>query len=955
MANEIRIFGASQHNLKNIDVTLPRDALVVITGLSGSGKSSLAFDTLYAEGQRRYVESLSAYARQFLDRLEKPRVRRIDGLSPAIAIEQRSAASNPRSTVATTTEIHDYLRLLYAHIGKPHCPKCHQPIAGQSAETICDRVRAIPPGRKLALLAPYVRNEKGEHADVLDRMRRDGWVRARIDAVQVSLDTEIQLKKSLPHTLEAVVDRLVTGQADEGRLNDSVELGLRLGGGVLIVLAEDAAQPGGWSEETFSEQLACLECGIRFGELLPRNFSFNSPYGACPTCHGLGTRFVFRDDQVVPDPSLSLRGGAIPLWRRGPRRLIIQYNRLLRCLAAHYGFDIQTPWRELPERTRTILLHGSGDEAIKFDYWRRGRMHPQHKPFEGIIPNLMRRLAETETESVREFLRAAMERELCPDCRGARLRPESLAVTVGGASIHDFCSSSVAAATQFVSRLRLDSEEQTIAGEVISEVRKRLEFLDSVGLGYLTLDRESATLAGGEAQRIRLATQVGSRLVGVLYVLDEPSIGLHQRDNDLLLTTLERLRDQGNTVVVVEHDLATIARADYVVDLGPGAGRHGGHVVCAGTPPEIAACAASLTGQYLSGAKAIPLPTSRGRGNGKTVRILGAAEHNLKGIDVDIPLGTFCAVTGVSGSGKSTLVHDILRNAVDRRLGLNGDPPGKHDRILGLEHVDKTIVIDQSPIGRTPRSNPATYTNAFSLIRSLFARVPEARLRGFRPGRFSFNVKGGRCEECAGDGLKRIEMQFLPDVYVQCEACKGRRYNRETLVVRYRGRSIADVLEMTVDEARELFTAIPTLKRKLDTLAEVGLGYVHLGQSATTLSGGEAQRVKLGAELGRKPKGHTLYILDEPTTGLHAADVERLIHVLQSLRDQGNTVLVIEHNLDVVKVADHIIDLGPEGGDDGGRIVVAGTPEQVAQCAESHTGRFLAPLLQKRPHRRSRS
>ncbi|MBT3374771.1 MAG: excinuclease ABC subunit UvrA [Lentisphaerae bacterium] len=945
MPDEIRIVGARQHNLKNIDVTIPRDALVVVTGLSGSGKSSLAFDTLYAEGQRRYVESLSAYARQFLDRLQKPDVEHIEGLSPAIAIEQRSAGSNPRSIVATTTEIYDYLRLLYAHVGTPHCPKCGKTVQGQSAQAICEKISQLPEGTRLMLLAPYVVGKKGEHRDIIEGMQRDGFVRARVDGQIVSLEDEIKLAKTKKHTLEAVVDRLVSGKTSGSRLMDSVELALKLGEGVIVVLIQDDTAGDGWREETMSEHLACLECGVSFAELLPRNFSFNSPYGACPTCHGLGHHLVFIPELVVVNPSLSIRKGAIALWRRGPRRLIIYYNHLLRRLAEHYGFELTTPWQDLPKKVQHVLLHGSDEEEICFDFWRRGKMHSMTKPFEGILPNLLRRYRETESDAVRERLRACMGRELCPDCKGARLRPESLAVTVQGLSIHDFCSLPIDEAHDVAHGLDLTREQQAIAGEILKEIRLRLGFLHSVGLSYLSLNRESGTLSGGESQRIRLGTQVGSGLVGVLYVLDEPSIGLHQRDNERLLRTLEKLRDQGNTVVVVEHDIDTIRSADYVIDLGPGAGRLGGELVCSGPPSEISACEASLTGAYMTGRKAIPIPEERLPGNGHALKIVGASEHNLKTIDVTIPLGTFCCVTGVSGSGKSTLVDDILKKALTQHFEFKTDPPGKHKRINGLAHVDKMIVIDQSPIGRTPRSNPATYTDAFNTIRELYSKVPESRVRGYKPGRFSFNVKGGRCEECKGDGIKKIEMQFLPDVYVQCEVCNGKRYNRETLSIRYRGQTIADALDMTVNEACEVFSAVPRLKRKLDTLQSVGLGYIHLGQPATTLSGGEAQRVKLAAELARQPKGHTLYILDEPTTGLHTADIERLLQVLQSLRDQGNTVLVIEHNLDVIKVADHLVDLGPEGGDEGGQVVAAGTPEVVADCADSYTGQFLRPIL----------
>jgi len=954
MPDRIIVHGARQHNLQNIDVEIPRDALVVVTGLSGSGKSSLAFDTIYAEGQRRYVESLSAYARQFLDRLQKPDVDRIDGLSPAIAIEQRSAGSNPRSLVATTTEVYDYLRLLFAHIGRPHCPRCGRPIAGQSAQRIADRLAALPPGRKVMILAPKVRGRKGEHKEVLASLQRDGFVRARIDGEIRALDEDIDLDRNKRHTIEVVVDRLITGRTTPSRLMDSVETALRAGEGVLVAMVEDPDAPGGWREEIMSEHLACPECGISFPELLPRNFSFNSPYGACPTCHGLGSHLVFVPEKVVPDPNLSIRKGAIPLWRRGPRRLIIYYNHLLRSVAAHYGFDLNTPWKDLPERIRHILLYGSGDEAVAFDFWWGGRRHHVVKPFEGVIPNLERRFQETESDAVRERLRQAMGRVTCPVCKGARLRQESLAVTIRGTNIRDLCAMSIEHAAGFMAELEenMTEQERAIAGEIVKEVRTRLGFLMSVGLGYLTLDRESGTLSGGEAQRIRLATQVGSGLVGVVYVLDEPTIGLHQRDNDRLLSTLERLRDQGNTVIVVEHDLETIRRADYVIDLGPGAGRHGGRLVCCGPPERIAACPDSVTGAFLRRDREIPVPSKRTRGNGRVLRLIGAAEHNLKHIDVEFPLGTFTCITGVSGSGKSTLVDDILKRAVARALGLNADPPGRHERIEGLENVDKLIVIDQSPIGRTPRSNPATYTNAFTLIRQLFAMCPEARMRGYKPGRFSFNVKGGRCEECRGDGIRKIEMQFLPDVYVLCEACKGQRYNRETLNIRYKGKNIAEVLDMTVEEALEFFQHHPGLKRKLGTLDEVGLGYIKLGQPAPTLSGGEAQRVKLAAELARRPRGHTLYILDEPTTGLHVADVEKLLRVLLRLRDQGNTVLVIEHNLEVVKVADYIIDLGPEGGDAGGRIVASGTPEEIAACDGSWTGKYLREVVGIQPARR---
>ena len=945
MNADIQITGARQHNLKDISVDIPRNALVVITGLSGSGKSSLAFDTLYAEGQRRYVESLSSYARQFLDRLQKPDVDHIQGLSPAIAIEQRHAGSTPRSTVATTTEIHDYLRLLYAHIGTPHCPRCGRRIQGQSAESICDHLLVLPEGTRVMLLAPYVAGKRGEHREEIDRMRRDGFVRARIDGKIVRLDDDLELEGNRKHTLEAVVDRLVCGHGSAKRLTDSVELALSLGSGTLVTLVEDEGAEGGWREEVHSEDLACPDCDISFGSLEPRNFSFNSPYGACSACNGLGNQHVFLPDKVVPDPSKSLKRGAVPLLRRGPRRMIIYNNRLLRRVAEHYGFSLATPWRDLPATLRDVLLHGSGDEIITFDFRRGGRIHRMRKPFPGILPLLQRRYRESESEVTRDRYRQCMERIVCPDCHGARLRPQSLAVTIRGESINALCSRSIDQASAFFDQLELAGEEAAIAGDIVREIRARLSFLRAVGLGYLTLSRESGTLAGGEAQRIRLGTQVGSGLTGVLYILDEPSIGLHQRDNDRLLGTLTRLRDLGNTVIVVEHDLDTIRKADYVIDLGPGAGDRGGELVCAGRPERVASCANSLTGMYLRGERAVRVPAERTAGDGTSILIRGAAEHNLRHIDVTLPLNTFTCVTGVSGSGKSTLVNTVLRNALARHFGLQSPPAGRHTAIEGLSALDKMIVIDQTPIGRTPRSNPATYTGAFNIIRDLFARLPESRMRGYRPGRFSFNVKGGRCEACQGDGIKKIDMQFLSDVYVQCETCQGKRYNRETLTVRYKGRSIADVLEMTVEEGCTFFQPIPALKRKLDTLNAVGLGYIQLGQPAPTLSGGEAQRVKLAAELGKRAAGHTLYILDEPTTGLHAADVQQLLDVLTSLRDQGNTVIVIEHNLDVIKVADHIVDLGPEGGEQGGTVVAAGTPEAVAATPGSHTGAYLHKML----------
>ena len=943
--DSIVIHGACQHNLKNLSLRIPRNRLTVITGPSGSGKSSLAFDTLYAEGQRRYVESLSAYARQFLDRLQKPAVEHIEGLSPAIAIEQRTSGGSPRSIVATTTEIYDYLRLLYAHLGNPHCPKCGREISSQSAQSICRRLELLPAGRRMMLLAPYARGKKGELSEVIDQMRRDGFVRARIDGKIVTLSDGIKLGKTLRHTVEAVVDRLVTGQTDSGRLNESVELSLKRGNGVMVVMWEDAEAAGGWREELVSEHFACAECGISLGEILPRNFSFNSPFGACPECDGLGKRMTFLPEAVVPDPSKSIRGGAIALWRRGPRNVIMLYNHYLRKLAEHYNFSLTTAWCKLPEKIRHVLLYGSGDEEIAFDYWMKGKMHPWRKPFEGVIPNLVRRLRETDNEDLRARLSQAMTYEECTACHGRRLRPEYLAVTVGGLNIHQFCSLSIDAAADFVRHLELTDHERQVGAELLKEIASRLDFLRQVGLNYLTLNRESGTLSGGESQRIRLASQIGSGLVGVLYILDEPSIGLHQRDNDRLLDSLKHLRDLGNTVIVVEHDLDTMKAADCLIDLGPGAGRNGGHLVAIGTPQEVAAVPESITGQFLCGRREIAVPAVRAAGSGDFLTIRGARANNLKSLTVKIPLGLFCCVTGVSGSGKSTLINQILRRAANRHFGIKDDPLGECDGVDGLDNIDKMIVIDQAPIGKTPRSNPATYTGIFDLIRTIFALTPDAKLRGYTPGRFSFNVKGGRCESCRGDGICKIEMQFLPDLYVPCAECHGRRYNSETINVRFKGRSIADVLEMTVNEAAEIFADIPRIHHKLKTLQDVGLGYIHLGQSATTLSGGEAQRVKLAAELSRRAQGHTLYILDEPTTGLHLSDIDQLLKVLMELRNQGNSIIVIEHNLDVIKTADWIIDLGPEGGRDGGRILVQGTPEQIAKCRKSYTGQYLKKIL----------
>ena len=942
----ILIAGAREHNLQNVTVHLPRNALCVITGLSGSGISSLGFDTLFAVGQRRYVESSSAYARQFLDQMQKPDVDRIDGLSPAIAIEQRTAGSNPRSIVATTTEIHDYLRLLYAAIGKPHCPQCGRSVEPQSAAQITDQILKFPSQSRLVLLAPAISGKKGQHEAVFESIRKKGFLRVRLDGAMVELDELPKLDKRKAHSIDIVVDRLTLDGAIRSRLADSVELALREGEGRLLALHPDGK--GNEVETLFSEKNACAICGLSFEKLTARHFSFNSPYGACSACAGLGSRMEFDENLVVPDPALSIEDGAIPPWRRGGRRLILYYKSLLRAVARHYEFSLDTPFGELPERIRDILLHGSGDEPVNIGYWRGGARRQYAKPFEGILPNLARRYAETDSQFTQERLRSYMTRKPCKDCGGSRLKPVSLACTVNGLGIHQVTALSAGDAAQFFGTLPLTAIERQMVALVIKEIRERLGFLVDVGLNYLTLDRESGTLSGGEAQRIRLATQIGSRLVGVLYVLDEPSIGLHHRDNARLIRTLQGLRDLGNTVVVVEHDEETIRAADYVVDLGPGAGRHGGRVMFAGTVPELLQSPDSVTARYLRGEEKIEIPKRRKSARGPCLKILGAAENNLKNIDVTLPLGLLICVTGVSGSGKSTLVDDILQRALARQLMGARETPGRHRALEGVEHIDKVIVIDQSPIGRTPRSNPATYTGAFTFIRDLFTGLPEAKVRGYGPGRFSFNVKGGRCETCKGDGVIRLEMHFLPDVYVPCEACRGLRYNPETLAIHYKGHSIAEVLNRTVDEGLELFRNIPRLARKLLTLSEVGLGYVQLGQAATTLSGGEAQRVKLATELSRQATGRTLYVLDEPTTGLHFADVAHLMRVLERLRESGNTVLVIEHNLDVIKRADYIIDLGPEGGAAGGYLVAAGTPEEVADTPASFTGRALKPILERR-------
>jgi excinuclease ABC subunit A len=949
-SDRITISGARANNLKGIDVELPRDALIVITGLSGSGKSSLAFDTIYAEGQRRYVESLSAYARQFLGQMEKPDVDSIEGLSPAISIDQKTTSRNPRSTVGTVTEIYDYLRLLWARIGRPHCYNCGEPIQGQSLEQITDRVLTVDEGTRFMVMAPVVRGRKGEYGRLLDEMRAQGYARARIDGELRRLDEEIELDKKFKHDVSVVVDRLVMKEGVRKRLSESVEAASQLADGLVeIETLPDRGEP---ETMLFSERFACLKCGTSMPELEPRIFSFNSPHGCCQRCHGLGFQRVIDPELIVPDPTLSITGGALEPWTRAAS---VYHRRLLEAVAESNGIDIDRPWQDLPKRDRELLLHGTGDERHTVSYRNRfGRRRVYTVRFDGMLASLQRRYENTDSENTRERIEGLMALQPCPACGGARLRPESLAVTVGGLNVFEYTRLSARAALQWIEALELTETERAIARLVVREIAERLRFLDSVGIGYLSLERAAATLSGGEAQRIRLATQIGSSLVGVLYILDEPSIGLHQRDNAKLIDTLQRLRDLGNTVIVVEHDEGTIRAADHVVDLGPGAGEHGGEVIAEGTPMRIARRQASLTGQFLTGKRSIPVPESRRSPRDELV-VRGARQHNLKEVDVTVPLGVFCCVTGVSGSGKSTLVNEILYRAVANRLHRARLRPGAHDRIEGVDRVDKIISIDQSPIGRTPRSNPATYTGVFDHIRDLFSRTKEARVRGYKPGRFSFNVKGGRCEVCRGDGQIKIEMHFLPDVYVPCEQCHGRRYNRETLEVRFKGKSISDVLEMSVEEAVEFFAHIPKIKRRLQTLHDVGLDYIRLGQPATTLSGGEAQRVKLATELSKVATGDTLYILDEPTTGLHFADVQRLLEVLDRLVEAGNTVVVIEHNLDVIKSADRIIDLGPEGGEAGGEVVASGTPEQVAANPASYTGHFLRRLVEapERPARRA--
>ena len=933
------IHGAREHNLKNITLELPRNALIVFTGLSGSGKSSLAFDTIYAEGQRRYVESLSSYARQFLGQMEKPDVDFIEGLSPAISIDQKSTSRNPRSTVGTITEIYDYLRVLYARIGHPHCPKCGRPIGRQTPEQIVDQVMQLPEGTRFQVLAPVVRGRKGEYEKLLKDIAGQGFVRARIDGEVRELAEPIRLPRNYKHTIEVVVDRLVAKPDIRRRVADSVESALQLTEGIVAIAVQTH---DGEDVQTYSQALACTFDGLSFDELQPRNFSFNSPYGACQTCDGLGVRLEVDAALVVPDPDLSIADGALAPWSSGR---IEYWDRVLDAVADSHGFSTSTPWKRLPKKVRDVVLYGS-DEEIYVKYKNRyGRTRSYWTTYEGVVPVVERRHVETDSESQRERLEEFMREIPCRACGGARLRPETLAVTVGDLNISQLTSMSIRDTLSFTREARLSEREQMIAERLMKEIRERLQFLVDVGLDYLTLSRASATLAGGEAQRIRLATQIGSGLVGVLYILDEPSIGLHQRDNRRLIDTLVRLRDLGNTLVVVEHDEATIAASDHVVDIGPGAGNAGGEIVYTGDLKGLLECDGSLTGAFLSGRRVIPTPQVRRAPGSRRLKVLGAREHNLKDIDLEIPLGLLVCVTGVSGSGKSTLVQEVLLRALMQKVYRSRALPGKHRRLVGWEQIDKVIDIDQSPIGRTPRSNPATYTGMFDHIRKLFSQVPEARVRGYQPGRFSFNVRGGRCENCAGDGQIKIEMHFLPDVYVTCEVCKGHRYNRETLEVRYKHRSIADVLEMSVDEALEFFQNIPVIKRHLQTLSDVGLGYVKLGQPAPTLSGGEAQRIKLSSELQKRATGSTLYILDEPTTGLHFEDIRKLLSVLQRLVAQGNTVIVIEHNLDVVKTADWIVDLGPEGGDAGGEVVVTGTPETVAAHPTSHTGRFLAEVL----------
>ena len=940
MEKYIRIKGARAHNLKNIDVNIPRDKLVVITGLSGSGKSSLAFDTIYAEGQRRYVESLSSYARQFLGQMDKPDVDQIDGLSPAISIDQKTTSHNPRSTVGTVTEIYDYLRLLFARAGHPHCPKCGKPITQQSVDQMIDQIRELPERTKLLIMAQVVRGKKGEHKKVLAHIRHEGYVRVRIDGEVMDIGEDIQLEKNKKHTIEVVIDRLVVREGMESRLADSLETALKLGEGVAYVQIVDGELL------MFSENFACVDCGISLPEITPRMFSFNNPYGACPVCMGLGSHMEFDEELVLPDPTLSVGGGVFaPL----SKNLHSYAMCVMKAILENRGYSLETPWQEIDKKTQQVLLYGSGEERFTFRYTNMfGEDKEYFVPFEGVMPLLARRYHETDSDEMRESYENYMTEIPCKACHGARLKPETLAVTVGGKNIDEVTRMTIREADDFFTQLTLTPREMKIAAQILKEIHARLHFLLDVGLDYLTLSRSAGTLSGGEAQRIRLATQIGSGLQGVLYVLDEPSIGLHQRDNNRLLATLKHLRDLGNTLIVVEHDEDTMYAADHIIDIGPGAGANGGRVVAEGTAEEIKKNPDSITGAYLSRRKFIPVPAKRRPGNGKFIEVVGAAENNLKDLTVKFPLGTLTLVTGVSGSGKSTLVNEILYKGIASRLYHAKGKPGKHKKIKGLENIDKIIDIDQQPIGRTPRSNPATYTGVFDAIRELFSQTSEARMRGYKAGRFSFNVKGGRCEACKGDGILKIEMHFLPDVYVPCEVCKGARYNRETLEVRYKGKNISEVLDMTIDEAVEFFANVPRIARKLQIIQDVGLGYIKLGQPATTLSGGEAQRVKLATELSRRSTGKTLYILDEPTTGLHTADIHKLLDILQRLVAGGDTVVVIEHNLDVIKTADYIIDLGPEGGDKGGTIVATGRPEDIVKVPASYTGKFLRPLLEEK-------
>ncbi|MBO3376659.1 excinuclease ABC subunit UvrA [Clostridium perfringens] len=939
MKDKIIVKGAKVHNLKNVSLEIPRDKLIVFTGLSGSGKSSLAFDTIYAEGQRRYVESLSSYARQFLGQMDKPDVESIEGLSPAISIDQKTTSRNPRSTVGTVTEIYDYLRLLYARVGVPHCPKCGKEITQQSVDQIVDQIMELKERSKIMILAPIIRGRKGTHEKVLENIKKQGFVRARIDGEIYDLtEDEIKLEKNIKHNIEAVVDRIIVKDGIEGRLTDSIETSLKMAEGLVLVNII------GEEDRLYSEHFACADCGISIDELAPRMFSFNSPFGKCERCDGLGTLMEIDEDLVVPNKDLSIRGGAISTWGDSRMKEESWTYCVLKALMEKYNFNLDTPYKDLPKKVQEVLMYGE-PEKLKVTYTKENVTAVYNHSFEGEINNLRRRYMETNSDTMKAEIEKYMSDNPCPKCKGARLKPEALAVTVGGKNIFEFTSMAIREELDFINSINFSEKDKIISSQIIKEIQSRLSFLINVGLDYLDLARKAGTLSGGEAQRIRLATQIGSQLMGVLYILDEPSIGLHQRDNDRLISTLKQLRDVGNTLIVVEHDEDTMREADYIVDIGPGAGEHGGEIVASGTLDEIMGNENSLTGKYLTGAKKVELPEERRKGNGNFITVKGAKENNLKNVTAKFPLGTLTMVTGVSGSGKSTLVNEILYKGLNKIVNKAKDLPGKFKEITGYENIDKIIDIDQSPIGRTPRSNPATYTGTFDIIRELFSQTQEAKMRGYKPGRFSFNVKGGRCEACSGDGIIKIEMQFLSDVYVPCEVCKGKRYNRETLEVKYKGKNIADVLNMTVEEALEFFENIPRIKNKLQTLMDVGLGYIRLGQPSTQLSGGEAQRIKLAYELSKRSTGKTLYILDEPTTGLHIHDVNRLVKILQRLVDGGNTVIVIEHNLDMIKCADYIVDLGPEGGDKGGTIIATGTPEKIAEAKESYTGKYLKKYL----------